>query len=119
MTTEQAPLGSGFERDTTAAEVLGGSDLTGKTVIVTGSASGISEETTRVFAKAGQGHRRRARTGACAHGTCRCSRSADRAIGSRRSGLGGLLHAPLLCAASSLVPAQGSGTCRLAHPPSL
>ena len=53
MDTQQAPIGSGFNRDTTAKEALGGADLAGKTVIVTGGASGIGLETTRALSGAG------------------------------------------------------------------
>jgi NAD(P)-dependent dehydrogenase (short-subunit alcohol dehydrogenase family) len=53
MTTEQQPIGSGFGKRTTADEVLGGRDLSGKVVIVTGGYSGLGLETTRVLANAG------------------------------------------------------------------
>jgi NAD(P)-dependent dehydrogenase (short-subunit alcohol dehydrogenase family) len=53
MPSEQAPIGSGFDRSTTAEEALGDRDLSGKTVIVTGGYSGIGLETTRVLAAAG------------------------------------------------------------------
>jgi len=53
MDTRQAPIGSGFNRDTTAEEALGAADLTGRTVIVTGGAAGIGLETTRVLSGAG------------------------------------------------------------------
>jgi NAD(P)-dependent dehydrogenase (short-subunit alcohol dehydrogenase family) len=51
----QAPLGSGFGVTTTAAEVAGAgeADLTGRTAIVTGGASGIGVETVRVLRSAG------------------------------------------------------------------
>nr|WP_229752634.1 oxidoreductase [Paenibacillus physcomitrellae] len=51
--TPQLPISSGFGAQTTAKEALGGRDLTGKTVIVTGGYSGIGLETTRVLAEAG------------------------------------------------------------------
>ena len=52
-TTPQHPLGSGFGPETTAAEVLRGIDLSGKTAIVTGGYSGIGLETTRTLRSAG------------------------------------------------------------------
>ncbi|MBO7744390.1 SDR family NAD(P)-dependent oxidoreductase [Paenibacillus sp. MWE-103] len=51
--TPQEPLPSGYGHGTTAKEVLGGRDLTGKTAIVTGGYSGIGLETVRVLAEAG------------------------------------------------------------------
>ncbi|MBO7748555.1 SDR family NAD(P)-dependent oxidoreductase [Paenibacillus sp. MWE-103] len=51
--TPQAPIPSGFGPQTTAAEALGGRDLTGKTAIVTGGYSGLGLETARVLAEAG------------------------------------------------------------------
>ena len=53
MPTEQKPLPSGFGRETTAEEVLSGSDLRGKVAIVTGGHGGIGLETTRVLSNAG------------------------------------------------------------------
>jgi len=53
MTTEQAPIPSGFGFDTTATEALAGRNLKGKIAIVTGGYSGIGTETTRVLANAG------------------------------------------------------------------
>jgi NAD(P)-dependent dehydrogenase (short-subunit alcohol dehydrogenase family) len=49
MTTQTWP----FTRDTTAAEVLAGVDLSGKRAVVTGGASGIGIETARALADAG------------------------------------------------------------------
>ncbi|WP_420819763.1 oxidoreductase [Paenibacillus monticola] len=51
--TKQAPLNSGFGPQTTAAEALGGRDLSGKIAIVTGGYSGLGLETSRVLAEAG------------------------------------------------------------------
>ncbi|MDR3498422.1 MAG: oxidoreductase [Parvibaculum sp.] len=44
---------SPFGRTSTALEVIKGHDLTGKTVLITGAASGIGVETARAFASAG------------------------------------------------------------------
>jgi NAD(P)-dependent dehydrogenase (short-subunit alcohol dehydrogenase family) len=49
----QVPLGSGFGVASTATEVLGDADLTGRTAIVTGGASGIGVETVRALRSAG------------------------------------------------------------------
>ena len=51
--TPQHPIGSGFGVETTAAEVIRGIDLSGKTAIVTGGYSGIGLETTRTLVSAG------------------------------------------------------------------
>ena len=53
MNTSQKPIESGFTAASTAAEVIRGIDLTGKTAIVTGGYSGIGLETTRVLLRAG------------------------------------------------------------------
>ena len=49
----QQPIGSGFDRNSTAAEVMKGVDLTGKVAIVTGGHSGLGLETTKTLAAAG------------------------------------------------------------------
>lgn len=53
MTTPQAPLASPFGLRSTAAEVVSGIDLAGKTAVVTGGYSGIGIETVRALAGAG------------------------------------------------------------------
>ncbi|SDK57228.1 NAD(P)-dependent dehydrogenase, short-chain alcohol dehydrogenase family [Arthrobacter sp. ov407] len=51
--TSQRKIGSGFGRDSTAAEVIAGIDLAGKSAIVTGGYSGLGLETVRALARAG------------------------------------------------------------------
>ena len=53
MHTPQQPIGSPFGASTTAAEVIRGINLTGKTAVVTGGYSGIGLETVRAFRSAG------------------------------------------------------------------
>jgi len=53
VASPQEPIGSGFGGSTTAAEALGGRDLSGVVAVVTGGYSGIGTETTRVLAGAG------------------------------------------------------------------
>ncbi|HYE27450.1 MAG TPA: oxidoreductase [Allosphingosinicella sp.] len=50
---DQRPIGSGFDRNSTAREVLTGIDLTGRNYIVTGGYSGIGLETVRALVEAG------------------------------------------------------------------
>ncbi len=50
---DQHPIGSGFGRHTTAAAVVAGIDLRGRTYIVTGGYSGIGLETVRALVGAG------------------------------------------------------------------
>ena len=69
MPTPQAPIASGFNSVSTAAEAIKGIDLAGKTAIVTGDYSGLGRETARELRAAGarvivpardpQGRRRR------------------------------------------------------------
>lgn len=49
----QQPVGSGFNRYSTAQEVLNGADLSGKTAIVTGGHSGLGLELSKTLAAAG------------------------------------------------------------------
>ena len=51
--TGQAPLPSGFGMRSTASDVIAGTDLTGKTALVTGGYSGLGLETVRALAGAG------------------------------------------------------------------
>ncbi len=51
--TAQKPLNSGFGANTTAAEVISGINLAGKTAVVTGGAAGLGTETVRVLSGAG------------------------------------------------------------------
>jgi short-subunit dehydrogenase involved in D-alanine esterification of teichoic acids len=53
MSTPQAPINSGFGAASTAAQVMKGTDLTGKVAIVTGGYSGIGLVTARTLASAG------------------------------------------------------------------
>ncbi len=53
MTTQQAPIHSGFGETTTAREVVGKRDLGGSIAIVTGGHAGIGLETTRALSSAG------------------------------------------------------------------
>jgi NAD(P)-dependent dehydrogenase (short-subunit alcohol dehydrogenase family) len=55
MPTPQQPIGSGFGRRSTAAEVLEGVDLSGRFAIVTGGYSGLGLETVRALTGAGAG----------------------------------------------------------------
>ena len=51
--TLQHPINSGYGPTTTAADIIEGIDLSGKTAIVTGGYSGIGVETVRALASAG------------------------------------------------------------------
>ena len=51
--TEQAPINSGFGRDTTAADVIGERDLNGVRALVTGGYSGLGFETTKALVATG------------------------------------------------------------------
>ena len=51
--TPQQPIGSGFGHGTTAAQVIGGTNLSGCTAIVTGGYSGLGLETVRALEGAG------------------------------------------------------------------
>ena len=53
MTTPQAPIDSPFGYSSTAAEVIAGIDLAGRTALVTGGYSGLGTETVRALAGAG------------------------------------------------------------------
>lgn len=51
--TDTAPISTPFTAESTAGEVIGGIDLTGRRAVVTGGASGIGAETARTLAGAG------------------------------------------------------------------
>ncbi len=51
--TQQKPIGSGFNRESTVDDILKGVDLSGKNYIFTGGYSGIGLEGVKVLAKAG------------------------------------------------------------------
>ena len=51
--TPQRPVGSGFDRHSTAADVLAGLDLTGVSAVVTGGYSGVGLATTQALSAAG------------------------------------------------------------------
>lgn len=51
--TPQHPIGSGFGARSTAAQVVEGIDLAGRTVVITGGYSGLGLETTKALAGAG------------------------------------------------------------------
>ena len=53
MPSPQAPVGSEFNASSTAADVIRGHDLRGRTAIVTGGSAGIGLETTRALSSAG------------------------------------------------------------------
>lgn len=53
MSTQQHSISSGFDKDTTAEQVLEGTDLTGKLFVVTGGYSGVGLATTQALCAAG------------------------------------------------------------------
>jgi NAD(P)-dependent dehydrogenase (short-subunit alcohol dehydrogenase family) len=53
MNSDQKPLGSGFDKYSTADDVLAGIDLSGRFIVVTGGASGLGLAAVRALAKAG------------------------------------------------------------------